>query len=76
MYVQQMKMIQIIHAHMYVDKSHVKIHIQLLVFLSKFWKFHILYIIHIIYQLPLHLEFICGLDRLYSGVGWTMSRNK
>jgi hypothetical protein len=34
MYVQQMK---IIHAHMYVDKSHLKIHIQLFgVSLSKF----------------------------------------
>jgi hypothetical protein len=55
MYVQQMKIIQIIHAHMYVDKSHVKIHIQLLVFLSKFWKFHILYIVHIIYQLHLYI---------------------
>jgi hypothetical protein len=30
MYVQQMKIIQSIHAHMYVDKSHAKIHIQLL----------------------------------------------
>jgi hypothetical protein len=29
-YVQQMKIIQIVHAHMYIYKSHGKIHIQLL----------------------------------------------
>jgi hypothetical protein len=74
MYVQQIK---IIYAHMYVDKSHTKIHIQLLDFFeASFGNSTFSTNIHIIYQLPLHVGFICGLDRLCSEVGWTMSRNK
>jgi hypothetical protein len=43
-------------AHMYLIKSYAKIHIQLLgVFESKFLKFHILYIVPIIYQLSLYI---------------------
>jgi hypothetical protein len=65
MYVQQMKIIQIIHAHMHVDKSHAKIHIQLLGFFKQ-----VLEIPHSLHR-PHHLS-ITFTSRIYLWIGPTL----
>jgi hypothetical protein len=73
------EIVQIIHAHIYVDKSHAKnTHTNIRCFLKQVSEIqHSLSRPHHLPATFIHIGFICGLDCLYSGVDWTtMSRNK